>query len=112
MTEIFNVFFFIKSTHMKNFKIDIPPVGLKNDLTIIYKDWNNQLYKLKTPKDEFLKSLRYFQRQSNEINRNNIIYIQENVKFDIFENFVSSICSKQILLNEENYEIYYKLSYK
>lgn len=97
---------------MQDFNINIPSVDVQNDLTIIYKDGEGQLFEIKTSKDEFVRSLRYFQNQFNEINRTKLIYIQENIKFDIFDKFVSSTNTKQISLNESNYDIYYKLSHK
>lgn len=42
----------------------------------------------------------------------NIIYIEEDIEFDIFQKFISSIETQEIDLNENNYESLYYLSNK
>lgn len=39
-----------------------------------------------------------------------MIYIQDNIDYNIFENFIFSINTKEIFLDETNYENYYELS--
>lgn len=47
------------------------------------KDSTNNLHELKSNKDDFLKSLRYFQKRSNEINLTHLIYIEEDIVFEL-----------------------------
>lgn len=97
---------------MKSVQLRIPSIKVEKDLTIIYKKGKNELHELKTSKDELLKTLRYFKLKSNEINQMHLIYIQEDIEYDIFENFISSISTKIIDINDSNYESYYYLSCK
>ncbi|KAK8900555.1 hypothetical protein M9Y10_002882 [Tritrichomonas musculus] len=97
---------------MKNFKLKILPIGIQNDLTIIYKEKENKLHEIKVSKSDFLHTLRYFQSRINEINKTKNIFIQEDINFDIFETFISSISTKEIEINENNYKDYYYLSHK
>ncbi|KAK8865042.1 hypothetical protein M9Y10_010572 [Tritrichomonas musculus] len=42
----------------------------------------------------------------------NLIYIEENISFDVFEQFISSINMKEIEITDNNYEAFYYLSCK
>ena len=95
-----------------SFTLNIPLIKVENDLTIIYKDGESKLHELKTPKDDLLKALRYFHKRRNEISLINLIYIEENIIFDIFEQFISTIATKKIEINENNYQSYNHLSCK
>lgn len=97
---------------MKRVKVSLLPSVQQNDLTIIYKEGNNQIHELKTPYNELIKSLRYFQRRTQEIELTKLIYLQEEIPFNIFSEFISSVNTKEIFLDENNFEAYYKLSCK
>lgn len=96
---------------MKKFKLKIPSVEIK-DLTIIYKEGEDKLHEIKTSKKEVLANLHFFESRSNEINLTNMIYIEENVPFSLFSDFISSIHTKEIEIDENNYESYLYLSNK
>ncbi|KAK8883599.1 hypothetical protein M9Y10_042693 [Tritrichomonas musculus] len=96
---------------MIDVKVKIPKTKAKADLKIIYKG-KNTLHELITSKDDIIKSLRYYENKRNEINLLNIIYIEEDIEFDIFQKFISSIETQEIDLNENNYESLYYLSNK
>ena len=76
---------------MQDFYLKIPPIGSKKDLTIIYKEGKDHFHEIKTSADDILKALRYFGKKSNEIIQTKLIYIQEDIKFDLFESFIASI---------------------
>lgn len=95
---------------MKSFKVKIPPTKAENDLLIIYKRGKNEFHELKTSKDDFYKSLRYY--HPNETKQNDLIYIQDNIPFDIFEKFISSITSKEVEINEKNLSQFFYLCQK
>ena len=97
---------------MKSFKLEIPNTAPKNDLTIIYESGKDNLHKITTSKDDFLRTLHYFESRSFEIDQTKLVYIQEDIDFDIFNDFISSIQTKNILINDSNYESYYYLSNK
>lgn len=82
------------------------------DLTIIYKDSSQNLHEIKASMDDILKSLRYFQKKSKEISQMHIIYVEENISFELFQCFISSITSNEIKINDSNYEKLYYLSCK
>ena len=67
---------------------------------------------MKAFKDSIFGSLRYFQRKSNEINITNLIYIEENVPFDLFEAFILSTSSDELDINDSNYEKFYYFACK
>ncbi|KAK8852346.1 hypothetical protein M9Y10_017320 [Tritrichomonas musculus] len=97
---------------MQGLKLKILPIGDQEDLTIIFEDKEGSLHKIKTSKEEFLGKLRYFKQKANEIHHTNAIYIKEDVKYDIFANFINSIKTHEIEVDDSNYEHYYKLSQK
>lgn len=102
---------FLSKNFMIDVKVKIPKTKAKADLKIIYKG-KNTLHELITSKDDIIKSLRYYENKRNEINLLNIIYIEEDIEFDIFQKFISSIETQEIDLNENNYESLYYLSNK
>lgn len=97
---------------MQNHKIKIQKNGKKQDLTIIYKESEDNIHEMKAFKDSIFESLRYFQRKSNEINPTNLIFIEENIPFDLFKSFILSTSSDEIDINDSNYEKIYYLSCK
>lgn len=60
---------------MKSCKLIIPPVGYQKDLSIIYKEGEKEIQEIRTSKDEFLKSLRFFKNKSNEIESKEIYIV-------------------------------------
>lgn len=102
---------FLSKNFMIDVKVKIPKTKAKADLKIIYKG-KNTLHELIASKDDIIKSLRYYENKRNEINLLNIIYIEEDIEFDIFQKFISSIETQEIDLNENNYESLYYLSNK
>lgn len=97
---------------MQNFKITIPSTQAQNDLTIIYKDNEGKLHELFARRNKLLKYLLFFQPKRKEIDQTKLIYTQENISFDIFSNFINSMATKEIDINNNNYEQYHSLSCK
>lgn len=97
---------------MKSFNLKISQIGVKKELKIIYEDGKNCLHKMNVSKDDILGKLRYYEKMRNEINQTNVIYIHEDIDFDIFAKFISSIATQEIDIDEKNYELYYYLSQK
>ncbi|KAK8847921.1 hypothetical protein M9Y10_018969 [Tritrichomonas musculus] len=95
-----------------NTKLIIPQDEDQNMLTIIYKEKESNVYELKVSKFDLLKNLQYFYKKRYEIDSTNLIYIQENIKFDIFKNFISSMKTKEIMINDDNFQEYKYLSNK
>ena len=79
-----------------NSKLIIPQDEDKNMLTIFYKEGESNIHELIVSKFDLLRNLQYFYKRRYEIDNTNIIYIQENIKFDTFKNFISSIKTKEI----------------
>ena len=92
--------------------LKIPQDENQNDLTIIYKEEGSNIFELKTSKDDLLHNLHFFKNMRYEIDKMNLIYIQEDIKFDIFRNFILSIKTKEIPINENNFQYYHYLSTK
>lgn len=97
---------------MKGFSLKIRPKEDKEELTIIYEDAEKELHKLKAPIDDILRSLQYFQNKSKEIHEMKSIYIQESIPFELFNRFINSINTQEIVIDEDNYQSYYYLSNK
>lgn len=97
---------------MQNYKLKIPKNDSSENLTIIYKDSTKNVHELKANKDDFLVSFRYFQKRSNEIILTHPIYIEEDIEFDLFQSFISSITTREIDINNDNYEKILYLSEK
>lgn len=68
--------------------------------------------KIKTSKDELLKRLRFFNDKSNEMKYIDEYYIHDKFPTEIFKEFIESIESRELILNEKNCESFYKLSSK
>lgn len=96
---------------LPSFKLSMLPKD-KNDLTVIYKESENHLFEFKTSKEELLNALNFFGKKRNEINITKLIYVEEDIDFDIFKMFISSISSKELEINDENFESFYYLSKK
>ena len=121
LSLFFRLYFTIKSFlgiefylifKMQDYKLKISKNVSSKDLTIIYKDSKHNLHELKASKDDILRSLQYFRKKLNEINQLHVIYIEENISFDLFESFISSITTDEIVINDSNYEKFYYLSCK
>ena len=97
---------------MRNFHISIPQIDIEKDLTIIYKKGESDFHELKTLKDIFYRTLRSFKRKNNENLHSDIIYIQENVEFEIFNKFILSIIDKNIEIKEDEITDFLYLSQK
>lgn len=97
---------------MNDFKVKIRKTEEKRDLTIIYKDDKRELHEIQVYKENFLKALGYFTKKRNEINYQSMIYIEENISFELFNDFISSIETSEVSLNDSNYEQYLYLSQK
>ena len=93
-------------------KLKIKKPFPKKDLTIIYKESTNNLHEIKICKDSILGSLRYFQKKSNEIAQTSLIYIEEDIPFDLFQSFISSTETNEIEIYDLNYQKFYYLSTK
>ena len=91
---------------MNRFKIKIKPSAKIADLTIIYKEGKDKLHEIKTSKKDILANLHYFEQRKKEIDITNMIYIEENIPFEIFSEFISSILTKEADIDETNYEAY------
>lgn len=97
---------------MQKFRLKFSTPVAKEDLKIIFKDGNKKLHEILAPREDFLKALRYFQRQSIEINQTKLIYIEEDMPFEIFSTFISTIGTKEIDIDENNIEKLHYLSCK
>lgn len=97
---------------MQKFRLKFSTPVAKEDLKIIFKDGNKKLHEILAPREDFLKALRYFQRQSIEINQTKLIYIEEDMPFEIFSTFISTIGTNEIDIDENNIEKLYYLSCK
>ena len=104
---------------MKSTEYDIPDVTVVNDFSIVYKsreerkgEFYESLVEIKTSKDQFLRKLRFFKPRINEIIHIDSILIQENCPNEIFKEFISTLTTNKISLNEKNYRTLLKLSEK
>ena len=104
---------------MENFEINIPEEELKNDLTIIYKGREeNQghitepIEEIRTSKEILLRKLRYFKNKINELKMTNEIFIHDVYPTTIFKEFIDTLETHKIHVNENNYHDFYKLSSK
>lgn len=97
---------------MKSFNVQIPQEVHEKDMTIIYKDGNDKLNEIKANKEDIVKSFTKFKKQQKGEGVSNVIYIEEKLPFDIFNNFINVIYSHKLELNESNYRSYLYLSEK
>lgn len=97
---------------IQNHRIRIQKPELQKDLTIIYKESPDDFHEIQVCSDSFLRSLRYFQKKSSEINQTHLIYIKENVPFGLFESFILSTETNEIDINDKNFDKFYYLSCK
>ena len=104
---------------MNDYNIDIPDTIFVNDFTIIYKGKEERegqivepIEEIKTSKDEFFHKLRYFKRRTPDMNTISEIYIHDEYSVSNFKQFIDSIKTKSLLLNESNFNIFHQLSIK
>lgn len=91
----------------------IPDVSFEEDFSIIYKgEGEKRIYEIRTSKNELLKKLRYFQNKSHELEHMEDIYIRDKFKYEHFNQFISSIRTQRLTLDDSNYLIYHELSSK
>lgn len=83
----------------------------KKDFTIFYKGCD-KLGEIKTSKDELIRKLRYFGDKFFEIRYQDEYFIHEEYSFSLFNDFITSIETENIDINEDNYKYLYDLSKK
>lgn len=104
---------------MKKFEINIPETFFQKDFTIIYKGREERegeiiepIEEIKTSKEQFLLKLRYFKNKSNEIKQTNEIFIHDKYSPQIFSDFIGSLQTNKIEIDEKNYKDISELSHK
>lgn len=104
---------------MEDFEISVPESKPEDDLLIIYKgreEREGQIFEpieeIRTSKEEFLRKLRYFKQKSNEINYLHEIFIHDVYPIKIFKDFINTIKTGKLSINDSNYSDFYKLSCK
>lgn len=103
---------------MENISFPIPEIKFDEDFTIIYKgkdenDSNKEkIIEIKTSREELIRRLRYFKKKGDEIRIIDEYYIHDDFNTAIFNDFISSLKTKKITINEQNYLDYSKLSSK
>lgn len=107
------------STTMENIQLKIPEITYKNDFTIIYKGKEEQdgritepIVEIQTSKDELIRKLRYFKNKAFEINQMNEILIHDKYPISVFKEFINTVKTNIININESNYTYFYELSSK
>ncbi|KAK8875679.1 hypothetical protein M9Y10_005853 [Tritrichomonas musculus] len=103
---------------MQKFDLQITNNEIKKDLTIIYKGPESdeqkieKICEIKTSKDILTSKLHYFKQRTNEIYQSDEIYIHDEFPHDIFTEFIDSLITKHISINDKNYSTFYALSTK
>lgn len=104
---------------MDNYELNIPDVAFKKDFTIIYKGRENKeghiiesIEEIVTSQEEFLRKLRYFKQKTNEITKTNEIFIHDIYSPELFKEFINSLKTGKIQVNDKNYKIFFELSCK
>lgn len=104
---------------MKSKEYNIPKTKTKNDFTIIYKgrkggieELEEEIVEIKTSRNELFSKLRYFENKSNELRLVNEYFIHDEFDTAIFKDFISSLETQTISLNDNNYLEYGKLCSK
>lgn len=104
---------------MDNIDVDIPEITIENDFTIFYKGKEEKderiiepIVEIKTSKNDFFRKLRYFKNKIYEFISINEIFIHDIFPVETFEEFINSLKTNKIRLNENNYLDLYKLSSK
>ena len=104
---------------MKNTEINIPEIKIKKDFIIVYKgpvkqdsQLIEQIIEIPTSKSELLRKLRYFERKSTEIKQMSEIFIHDKYCPKIFSEFIDSIVTGKLQVNEHNYIQFLELSTK
>ena len=97
---------------MNGINLIIPDIEFNKDFTIIYKGTEERIYEIKTSKQELLQKLRFFKNKQHEIEKLEEIVIREQIKYDYFNDFINSIHTKQLIITDDNYLVYYQLSSK
>lgn len=89
------------------------------DFMIIYKGKvrsqnadSECLVEIKTSKNELIKKLGYFKQKSSELQHINEMYIHDIFHVDVFQEFIDSIKSKHIKINQNNCHELFELSLK
>lgn len=102
-----------------DFELDIPEKVFKKDFIIIYKGLKEHeghmiqsIEEIETCKEELIRKLRYFQQKTNEMKQTNEIFIHDIYPTKIFKDFIDSIETNKIQVNESNYMIYSELCSK
>lgn len=102
-----------------DFELDIPEKVFKKDFIIIYKGLKEHeghmiqsIEEIETCKEELIRKLRYFQQKTNEMKQMNEIFIHDIYPTKIFKDFIDSIETNKIQVNESNYMIYSELCSK
>lgn len=104
---------------MKSKEYNIPKTKTKNDFTIIYKgrkggieELEEEIVEIKTSRNELFQKLRYFENKSNELRLVNEYFIHDKFDTAIFKDFISSLETQTISLNDNNYLEYSQLCSK
>ena len=98
---------------MDDIEYIISDISTDHDFTIIYKgkkrsgnDESECLCEIKTSKNELENKLRYFKQKSGEFHHLDEIYIHDKFHTDVFLDFINSITTKRIKINQMNcYEL-------
>lgn len=117
--------YFPKNKKMEKIKINIPDTSFKKDFTIIYKgrekkenektdenQYFERIEEIKTSKEELLRKLRYFKRRESEINQMNEIFIHDSYSVNHFKEFIDTLESHEIEINDDNIDEFLELSHK
>lgn len=59
-----------------------------------------------------MRKLRYFRTKANEIKHVDELYIHDNFRTEIFDQFIKSIETRKLDINDSNYEEFYEISSK
>lgn len=104
---------------MESFDIEIPAKPFCEDFTIIYKGKKqhdgkvvDSIEEIKTSKDIFLGKLLYFKDKENELKYIDEIYIHDKYYVDIFREFICSLKTNHVKVDDTNYHDFYNLSLK
>lgn len=89
------------------------------NFTIIYKgkersecSQSETLLEIKTSKNELISKLGYFRQKNNEIQSTNELYIHDNFHVDVFQDFINSITTKHIKIDQRNCQELFELGIK
>lgn len=97
---------------MDNVTFTIPDIKFTNDFTIIYKGREEKIIEIRASRDELVRRIQFFKKQINEIKHINEYYIHDEFDTKTFYEFINSLNTKQIVINDKNYFEFLKLSQK